>query len=44
MREKIIRKKLKELKEKFPQVDIENLEKELIPLNGKEIKIRKKKV
>jgi len=44
MREKIIKKKLKELKERFPEADLESLEKELIPLEDGEVKIKKKKV
>lgn len=43
MREKIIRNKLKELKKKFPNLDVKNLERELIPLDEKETKIKKKK-
>jgi hypothetical protein len=44
-REKIIKKKIKELKEKLPGIDEKSLEKDLIPLEGNEIgiKIKKKK-
>ena len=44
MREKIIKEKLKELKKKFPNLDVKILERELIPLDEKEMKIKKKKV
>jgi hypothetical protein len=42
-REKFIKKKIKELKEKFPEIDEKALERELIPLEGREIGIKTKK-
>ena len=44
-REKFIKKKIRELKEKSPGIDEKSLERDLIPLEGKEvgIKIKKKK-
>jgi len=44
-REKFIKKKIRELKEKLPGIDEKSLERDLIPLEGKEvgIKIKKKK-
>jgi hypothetical protein len=44
-REKFIKKKIRELKEKLPGIDEKSLEKDLIPLEGSEtgIKARKKK-
>jgi hypothetical protein len=45
-REKFIKKKIGELKEKLPGIDEKSLEKDLIPLEGNEtgIKTKKKKV
>ncbi|MCS7093766.1 MAG: hypothetical protein RMJ18_01105 [Candidatus Aenigmarchaeota archaeon] len=43
MREKIIKKKLKELKEKLPGVDIGDLERDLLPLEGEDVKIKKRR-
>jgi hypothetical protein len=42
-REKFIKKKIEELKEKFPEIDENILERELIPLEGKEVGIKTKK-
>ena len=42
-REKFVRKKLKELKERFPDIDEKALERELIPLEGREIGIKTKR-
>ena len=38
--EEIIRKRLKKLKEANPDFDVDQLERELIPLSGKEVKIK----
>jgi hypothetical protein len=45
-REKFIKKKIEELKEKLPGIDEKSLEKDLIPLEGSEtgIKTKKKKI
>ncbi|MGC9200574.1 MAG: hypothetical protein ACP5F8_01245 [Candidatus Aenigmatarchaeota archaeon] len=45
-REKYIKKKIKELKERFPDLNEKQLERDLIPLEGKEIgiKIKKKRI
>jgi DNA-binding HxlR family transcriptional regulator len=42
-REKIIKRKIEELKEKFPDIDEKTLERELIPLEEKEIGVKTKK-
>jgi len=44
-REKFIKKKIRELKEKLPDIDEKSLERDLIPIEGNEvgIKVRKKK-
>jgi hypothetical protein len=42
-REEFIKKKIRELKEKIPSIDEKQLEKELIPLEGKEVGIKVKK-
>ncbi|MGC8993320.1 MAG: hypothetical protein ACP5JK_00895 [Candidatus Aenigmatarchaeota archaeon] len=42
-REKYIKKKIKELKERFPDLNEKQLERDLIPLEGKEIGIKTKK-
>jgi hypothetical protein len=42
-REKFIKKKIEELKEKFPDIEEKTLERELIPLEGKEVGIKTKK-
>ena len=42
-RDRFIRKKLKELKEKFPDIDEKSLERDLIPLEGKGVGIKTKK-
>jgi hypothetical protein len=44
-REKFIKKKIRELKEKLPGIDEKSLERDLIPIEGNEvgIKVRKKK-
>jgi len=42
-KEKFIKKKIRELKEKLPDIDEKSLEKDLIPLEGKEIGIKTKK-
>jgi len=44
--EEIIKKSLKKLKQRYPSLPIERLEKELIPLSGEEIQprvVKKKK-
>ncbi|MBI2543531.1 MAG: hypothetical protein HYW24_05105 [Candidatus Aenigmarchaeota archaeon] len=41
--EEIIKRRLKKLKSVHPAFDEEQLERELIPLSGEEIAIRKKK-
>jgi hypothetical protein len=45
-RERFIKKKIEELKEKLTGIDEKSLEKDLIPLEGNEIgiKIKKKKI
>ncbi len=45
LEEHFVKKKLKKLKERFPSVDVKQIEKELYPLEGEEIvpKIGKKK-
>jgi hypothetical protein len=42
-REKFIKKKIRELKEKIPSIDENQLERELVPLEGKEVGIKTKK-
>lgn len=38
LEEEFVKKKLKKMKEKFPHMDTEQIEKELYPLEGEEIK------
>lgn len=40
VKEEIIKKSLKKLKEKYPSLEVERLEKELIPLSGEEVQPR----
>jgi len=42
-RERLIKKKIEELKEKLPGIDEKSLEKDLIPLEGNEVGIKTKK-
>ena len=43
--EELVKKRLKKMKEKFPNLDVDQIQKELYPLEGEEImpKIGKKK-
>jgi hypothetical protein len=34
LNEKLVKKKLREMKDRFPDMDIENIERELFPLKG----------
>ena len=40
VKEKIIKKAFKKMKEKYPGLAVERLEKELIPLSGEEVQPR----
>lgn len=41
--EELIRKRIKKLKQAHPELDEKQLERELIPLSGEEVKIRLKR-
>ncbi|MBI2545152.1 MAG: hypothetical protein HYW22_00960 [Candidatus Aenigmarchaeota archaeon] len=41
--EDIIRRRIKKLKRQFPEIDEKQLERDMIPLSGENITIRKKK-
>lgn len=45
LEEDLVKKKLKRMKEKFPEMDVDQIEKELYPLQGEEVtpKVGKKK-
>ena len=42
--DEIIKRRIKKLKEIHPELDEEQLEKELIPVSGDEVRIKKKKL
>ena len=41
--EKLVKKKLKEMKEKFPDMNVDEIERELYPLGEESMKLKKSK-